>query len=128
VFKEIADQIYALKVSQGHNTVDASKKQIPVLTVIQGIQKDIKKVSQELSFNAKGDSKGNYSRMFKQGIDTVMTSQSISIKKMPALTGMGLKDAVYLSENLGLKVMIRGKKSDISIYCSRTKYIKRSNN
>jgi cell division protein FtsI (penicillin-binding protein 3) len=28
---------------------------------------------------------------------------------MPALNGMGLKDAVYLCENLGLKVMVKGR-------------------
>ena len=28
---------------------------------------------------------------------------------MPSLGGMGLKDAVYLSENLGLKVVTRGR-------------------
>ena len=28
---------------------------------------------------------------------------------MPVLAGMGLKDAVYLCENLGLKVMVSGK-------------------
>ena len=28
---------------------------------------------------------------------------------MPHLVGMGLKDVVYLCENMGLKVMIKGK-------------------
>ena len=58
---------------------------------------------------AKVDGKGNYSRLHKQGKDTVMSSQVISLKKMPTLSGMGLKDAVYLCENLGLKVIVKGK-------------------
>ena len=47
-----------------------------------------------------------------------MTTQNISMKRMPSLTGMGLKDAVYLCENLGLRVMIkgRGKVGSQSIY------------
>lgn len=57
----------------------------------------------------KVDGKGNYSTLYKQGKDTVMSSQAISMKKMPTLSGMGLKDAVYLCENLGLKVIIKGK-------------------
>ena len=28
---------------------------------------------------------------------------------MPVLTGLGLKDAVYLCENLGLKINVKGK-------------------
>jgi cell division protein FtsI (penicillin-binding protein 3) len=38
-----------------------------------------------------------------------MSSQVISTKEMPVLSGMGLKDAVYLCENLGLKVIVKGK-------------------
>ena len=60
---------------------------------------------------------GNYSRLYKKGADTLMSSQQISLTKMPLLSGMGLKDAVYLCENLGLKVLIsgKGKVSDQSI-------------
>jgi cell division protein FtsI (penicillin-binding protein 3) len=39
VFKEIADQIYNLKVSKNHNTVDAFKKPIAVIIVMRVIQK-----------------------------------------------------------------------------------------
>jgi cell division protein FtsI (penicillin-binding protein 3) len=47
--------------------------------------------------------------MFKQGSTTAIATQAISSKQMPALNGMGLKDAVYLCENLGLKVMVKGR-------------------
>jgi cell division protein FtsI (penicillin-binding protein 3) len=39
----------------------------------------------------------------------MISTQVISSKQMPSLIGMGLKDAVYLCENLGLKVVVRGK-------------------
>jgi cell division protein FtsI (penicillin-binding protein 3) len=58
---------------------------------------------------AQMDGRGVYSRIYKQGVDTVMTSQQITSKRMPVLAGMGLKDAVYLCEHLGLKVNVRGK-------------------
>ncbi len=32
----------------------------------------------------------------------------VTSKLMPALQGMGLKDAVYLCENMGLKVSVKG--------------------
>jgi cell division protein FtsI (penicillin-binding protein 3) len=31
------------------------------------------------------------------------------MKRMPILLGMGLKDVVYLCENLGLKVVVKGR-------------------
>jgi cell division protein FtsI (penicillin-binding protein 3) len=110
VFKEISDQIYSLKVSKNHNTVDAFKRSDSGYYSYAGYTKDIRKIAEQLEVNvARADGKGNYSRLFKQGADTVMSSQQISMKKMPMLAGMGLKDAVYLCENLGLRVMVRGK-------------------
>lgn len=110
VFKEIADQVYSLKVSQNHNALDAFKKGDSSFYNYAGYTKDIKRITEHLEVNvAKTEGRGNYSRIFKQGTDTVMSSQVISMKKMPLLTAMGLKDAVYLCENLGLKVMVRGK-------------------
>ena len=36
-------------------------------------------------------------------------AKQVSDKAMPLLKGMGLKDVVYLCENLGLKVQVQGK-------------------
>lgn len=109
VFREIADQVYALKLSQDHNTIDVFKKADSSAYNYAGYTKDIKKVSEELNIRTKGDSKGNYSRIYKQGADTVIATQVVTVKRMPSLTGMGLKDAVYLSENLGLRVSVKGR-------------------
>jgi cell division protein FtsI (penicillin-binding protein 3) len=110
VFKEIADQIYNLKVGKNHNTVDAFRKTDTGYYSYAGYTKDIKKVAEMLDVNvAQMDGRGVYSRIYKQGVDTVMTSQQITSKRMPVLAGMGLKDAVYLCEHLGLKVNVRGK-------------------
>jgi cell division protein FtsI (penicillin-binding protein 3) len=110
VFKEIADQVYALKISKNHNTFDAFRKTDTGAYAYAGYTRDIKKVAEQLEMNvAKVDGKGNYAKIFKQGRDTVMTSQVISMKKMPVLNGMGLKDAVYLCENMGLKVIVKGR-------------------
>ncbi|MEJ7676654.1 MAG: penicillin-binding transpeptidase domain-containing protein [Segetibacter sp.] len=110
VFKEISDQVYNLKVNQNHNTVDDFKKTDSSWYSYAGYTKDIKKVTEQLEVGvAKAVGKGNYSRLYKQGKDTVMANLVISMKRMPVLSGMGLKDAVYLCENLGLKVMVKGK-------------------
>jgi cell division protein FtsI (penicillin-binding protein 3) len=110
VFKEIADQVYSLKVSQNHNMADAFKKSDSGYYSYAGYTNDIKKIAAGLEVNvARMEGRGNYSRLYKQGVDTVMSSQVITLRKMPLLQGMGLKDAVYLSENLGLKVIVKGR-------------------
>lgn len=110
VFKEISDQVYSLKVNRNHNMDQVFKKTDSSWYSYAGYTKDIKEVADQLEVGiAKSAGKGNYSRLFKQGNDTVLLNQPISMKKMPALSGMGLKDAIYLCENLGLKVMIKGK-------------------
>lgn len=38
-----------------------------------------------------------------------LTPKTVTDKSMPQLKGMGLKDVVYLCENLGLKVQVQGK-------------------
>jgi len=110
VFKEISDQVYSLKVNQNHTITDDFKKTDSSWYSYAGYTKDIKKVTEQLQVGvAKADVKGSYSRLYKQGKDTVLSAQQISMKKMPELAGMGLKDAVYLCENLGLKVIVKGR-------------------
>ncbi len=39
----------------------------------------------------------------------VIKTNSVRRQTMPNVKGMGLKDALYLLENMGLKVSVRGK-------------------
>ena len=110
VFKEIADKVYTLKVTQTANFNMALKRNDSAWYSYAGYTKDMVKVIDDLQL--KVDSKGNqnnYGRLVKQGQGNVLTGQDISLKNMPSLAGMGLKDVVYLCENLGLKVVVRGK-------------------
>jgi cell division protein FtsI (penicillin-binding protein 3) len=133
VFKEISDQIYSLKVSQGSNntamfgfaTGDSAWYNYA------GYTKDIQRVADELNVKVSEaglTTKSNYSRIYKQGNESVLTTQPISSKQMPALNGMGLKDAVYLCENLGLKVMVKGKGKVVSQSVDAGQNIKRGEN
>ena len=111
VFKEIADQVYNLKVGKSNQTLTAGFIRMDSSAYsYAGYTSDLQKVTEQLNIKlARIDGKGNYSKMYNQGTDTILKSQGILMKKMPQLYGMGLKDAVYLSENLGLKVSVRGK-------------------
>ncbi len=111
VFKEIADKIYALKVTRTNELQYSNfNRNDSVFYNYAGYTKDIKKVAAQLQMPVtETTGTSNYSRMYKQGTGSVVSTQNISSKVMPSLAGMGLKDAVYLCENLGLKVTISGK-------------------
>jgi cell division protein FtsI (penicillin-binding protein 3) len=113
VFKEIADHVFGLKVSaENSRTMYGFTKNDSSWYNYAGYTKDIKIVTEQLEVKVDqttSNGRSNYSRMFKQGSTTAIATQAISSKQMPALNGMGLKDAVYLCENLGLKVMVKGR-------------------
>ncbi len=112
VFRRIADQLFTLKVSQpknfiqyaGASTWDSNNFNYA------GYARDLKKISRDMQLPLKEtEAKGNWSRIFKQSSTAVLYKQNIKMKEMPLLNGMGLKDVVYLCENLGLKVNVNGK-------------------
>jgi cell division protein FtsI (penicillin-binding protein 3) len=110
VFKEIADQVYTLKVNHSNNIQFGFAKNDSSWYNYAGYAKDVKKVNEELELKTVDKSgTGNYVRMNSQGSGALLTSNAISSKQMPLLTGMGLKDAVYLCENIGLKVLVSGR-------------------
>ena len=47
-------------------------------------------------------------KMFKQQDKTVLASVALNHKSMPALNGLGLKDALFICENAGLVVKVNG--------------------
>lgn len=109
VFREIADQVYSLKVNQEHPLINNFKKSDSGRYSYAGYTRDIVTITNHLAVTPKMKGNGSYSRIHTQNADTIVTTQNIGLKKMPSIVGMGLKDAVYLCENLGLKVMIKGK-------------------
>ena len=127
VFKEIADQVYTLKVVQANTTGYASlQRNDSSWYNYAGYTRDINQVTAQLQLPAKeAQGKSSYSRLYKQGTASAMAAQEISNNKMPGLTAMGLKDAVYLCENLGLKVTVRGKGKVIAQSITTGQTIKR---
>lgn len=115
VFKEIADHIYALKAGQNINTVDAFRKPDSSAYSYTGFVSDIKTVSDLLNVQlTREPGKGNYGKMYGNSGNGRMSVQDVMPDKMPSIIGMGLKDAVYLCENFGLKVSAKGKGKVVS--------------
>ncbi|NQW42020.1 MAG: transpeptidase family protein [Bacteroidetes bacterium] len=109
VFKEIADKVFSTRMAL-HKPISSMAKPI-VPKVKNGKREDIKTVLNKLnvpSNQVKGNADGEW---VKTGYDV----QSINLKELetnknlvPDVMGMGLRDAIYLLENRGLKVISEG--------------------
>lgn len=113
-FREIADRIYASDMQMYNevterlvgNTVNPAAK--------AGRSKDIKKVYQSLGIKALYAAKSPY-------FNSVDTSNGLVYQEykdvkglMPNINGMGLKDALYLVGNAGLKARVKGSGKVVS--------------
>ncbi|NVO02803.1 MAG: transpeptidase family protein [Bacteroidetes bacterium] len=109
VFKEIADKLYATKLS----TVAVTSVMNPNFMapiVKTGNQLDLNKIYQSLNFLVRSD---NPSAEWVES-DAIKTTVNLKEKKMatnivPNVVGMGTRDAIYILENAGLKVVLNGR-------------------
>ncbi len=109
VFKEIADRLYSTYVKGGKNELNKKGLDSSLMSYA-GSKKDMARVMGKLKLGFR-DSASNaaYVAVKGEARDLVVTAKSTPLNLMPELNGMGLKDAVYVCENMGLKLNIRGK-------------------
>lgn len=110
VFKEIADKVYSMAYIQYGKPKYEIDKSLPVSK--NGLKKDFLAVFDELDMSLDG-------RQEVRDAEWVMTSSSdaenvvlkprrIDFSAVPNVKGMGLRDALYILENSGLKVGVSG--------------------
>ncbi len=112
VFKEIADRLYTMYVRQDNTTQYATAtKNDSIPYSYKGMRTDIKNVLNTLGlhYTDSGNASNQYAKIYKTIDEPVIADDAMSYKQMPALSGMGLKDALYVCENIGLKVNIKGR-------------------
>ena len=111
VFKEIADKLYATRIA---NKPFNSAQLLPDNYVYQfsGLKKDLNNILDVFNYN-KTDSAASakWRTTFLQDGNAKLLADPVSAAadKVPDVSGMGLKDAVYLLENMGLKVSASGR-------------------
>jgi len=112
IFSEIADKIYAtsIKIHDELKSTEAitSTTKIPVSK--SGNQRDLQKVFAGIDVKVESDNLDNLWVVTQTGQDKVqMGRRSIVNNIVPNVLGMSAQDAVYLLENAGLKVQLRGR-------------------
>ncbi len=110
VFKEIADKLYAMHAVREAPVQLLAVKKDSSRHMYTGAASDIKTVLKGLKWNYTDSvQQKEWGRLYTANSEAVLQSPFISDSTMPDLRGMGLKDAIYLLENMQLKVRARGK-------------------
>jgi cell division protein FtsI (penicillin-binding protein 3) len=111
IFKEISDKVFAADISI-HNSILTAEKTMDTPNLTQGKTEDMSKLLDNLSLEYE-KTKSNWMVPAYSNKKIILERRSIEkdFEKglMPSLFGMNLLDAVFLLENAGLKVEIKGK-------------------
>jgi cell division protein FtsI (penicillin-binding protein 3) len=106
VFKEIADKVYATGFYKDIEKRESNEYPL----ILKGFAPDTYKVLSELGINSGTERIGSEWLNPVRRSDTIMIKDLTLIENLvPDATGMGLRDALFILENSGLKVVVKGK-------------------
>ena len=110
VFKEIAERLYSTYVKGNNSPALKTLKGDSSILKYSGYKKDITRVLSVIKMRL-SDSSNNasWTSIYGNPQNMVAYSKNVDDKIMPELKGMGLKDAVYICENMGLKLNVKGR-------------------
>jgi cell division protein FtsI (penicillin-binding protein 3) len=109
VFKEVATKVYAMYVDRKAPALFAAKKDSSAY-FYAGNTMDIKNVYKTLNVGYQDSAlQGDWSNVFAANYQPVVKTSVVRKQVMPNVKGMGLKDALYLLENMGVKVSVKGR-------------------
>jgi cell division protein FtsI (penicillin-binding protein 3) len=112
VFLEVANKVYAtcLEIQEPINAHRPREIEIPYSK--SGYMADIKTILKDLDINRKVDNrKAQWVTTSKSEEYIELKNRKVIDKLVPNVVSMGLKDAVYLLENMGLHVDVSGRGS-----------------
>ncbi|MDP3462836.1 MAG: penicillin-binding protein [Bacteroidales bacterium] len=111
VFREIADKVYAtrLDIHDGHNQVDTTLPVIPIPTGLTHYD-DLSYIYGEIGESTSRHFYGiEWVGRKVEGDQMMLAPAEFSDTLVPDVTGMGLRDAIYLLEKIGLKPIVSGR-------------------
>lgn len=108
VFREVADKLYAIAVEK-QSPMKASSQLDTLLALKNGKGSEWKEILGTLGLPWQGEVPANSWVSPKVNDRKIAFRQVAQAKNaVPDVTGMGLKDALYLLENAGLQVIVKG--------------------
>jgi cell division protein FtsI (penicillin-binding protein 3) len=109
VFREISRKVYAtsLDLQQGMVPADGYRADIPYSK--NGYRESLESVLKELDIPLSGQTGSDWVKTTMKEESVLVDPLTISGTGVPNVKEMGARDAVYLLENAGLKVMVNGR-------------------
>ncbi len=109
VFKEIADKVYSTSIQTNWSKSKGIQKSFHAPLVANGWKSNLEYVCDQFGIPYSDSSRGHWVMSSpRDSTRVVMKDKPINRGAVPDVIGMGASDAVYLLENCGLHVSIRG--------------------
>lgn len=106
VFKEIADKVYATSFFREPESPD--QQEYPL--ILKGYAADTYNVLAQLGFSGlPGGIQSEWLNPVRRSDTIVIREHAMIDNLVPDATGMGLRDALFLLENSGMRVVVKGK-------------------
>jgi len=109
VFKEISDKVYAGNFYRNVASLKPEGKAERAPEAGNGYYDDINKTLRELDIRAKRRIDGDWARTRENGDTLRVVDLKLVDGRMPNVVGMGLRDAMFLIENNGMRVSYTGR-------------------
>ena len=110
VFKAIADRLYATQVNSPASNIATAIKDSSNNYNYVSIASNLKKILQQMHIVYRDSAKAsNIAQLSYTGQQYAIKKIHNNTNTMPSLQGMGFKDALYVLENMGVKIMARGR-------------------
>jgi cell division protein FtsI (penicillin-binding protein 3) len=109
VFREVSDKLMSAETGSFPLAQERLMKLDSVQYFYAGSKKDIRQVADFLQLHYQ-DSTGNveWARWYGSIDQSVLNEKKIQKSLVPDVKGMGLKDALYILENMHMKVIAKG--------------------
>ncbi len=108
VFKNVAEKVYALKTNQVRTLNDSLAVASNLPGTGHGYTKDFSDIYDFLDLKYKNESESDWAKVDPSESAMMIVDQKIKKSIVPDVRGMGARDAVFLLENMGLKVKLDG--------------------
>jgi cell division protein FtsI (penicillin-binding protein 3) len=110
VFREIATKLYAMYVDKKDAAMPYQKQKDSTAYFYTGFTKDIQQVYSQLHIKYTDSTKQQqWASVQADNYKPVVKPVVIQKQVMPNVKGMGLKDALYVLETMGVRVNVKGK-------------------
>ena len=112
IFKEIAERCYGMSsYVQNYAAADQQVKHVPSAKLPNyqvGYRQDVKTILNYANVSFSDHSDNDWSMVYGDDDQVMLKSRSMDEDKVPNVVDMGLRDALYVLENRGLKASIKG--------------------